>query len=171
ADSLHDQIERAVDRGVQALRALHEKGGGAAIGRAADGVNDMGRTALVGLTLLECGATADDALVRKIADKVREQCVDNNRVYNLTLAILLFDRLGDDRDVPLIQAMAVRLMEAQFKEGGWSYTTPDPDEKEVQRLKSVVQKRAELRTGGAASGRPRKSDEPPPLDPDLAERL
>ena len=30
ADSLSDQIERTVDRGVRALRALHEKGGGAA---------------------------------------------------------------------------------------------------------------------------------------------
>src|SRR5207249_2369010 len=35
----------------------------------------------------------------------------------------------------------------------------------------VVQKRAELRTGGGASARSRKSDEPPTLDPDLAERL
>src|SRR5439155_8554590 len=72
---------------------------------------------------------------------------------------------------PLIQAMAVRLMEAQFKEGGWSYTTPAADEKEVQRLKALIQKRAELRTGEAASGRPRKSEEPAPLDPDLVERL
>jgi hypothetical protein len=164
-------LDRAVERGVRALRDMHEKGGGQAIGRAADGVNDMGRTALVGLTLLECGATGDDPLVRKIADRVRDQCADNNRVYNLSLAILLFDRLGDDRDVPLIQAMAVRLMEAQFKEGGWTYTTPDPDEKEVQRLKALIQKRAELRTGGDASGRRRNSDEPPPLDPDLADRL
>jgi hypothetical protein len=169
AESLKEQVDRATERGVQALRAMYDKGGGPLIGRAGDGYYDMGRTALVGLTLLECGATADDPLIRRIADKVRDQCVDSNRVYNLTLAILLFDKLGDDRDVPLIQAMAVRLMEGQFKGGGWIYTTPGPDDKEVQRLKSVIQKRAELRTGDA-SGRSRKSGEPP-LDPDLAERL
>src|SRR5207237_12890 len=78
-------------------------------------VNDLGRTALVGLTLLECGATGDDPLVRQIADRVRDQCAETNRVYNLTLAILLFDRLGDDRDVPLLQAMAVRLLGAPSK--------------------------------------------------------
>src|SRR5439155_17931311 len=99
ADPLNDQIERSVERGVQAVRALYEKNGTVAIGRAGDGYYEMGRTALVGLTLLECGATGDDPLVRRIADKVRDQCVDDNRVYNLTLAILLFDRLGDDRDV------------------------------------------------------------------------
>src|SRR5439155_6914247 len=102
ADSLNEQIERSVDRGVRALRIMQEKGGGGTIGLAGESVNDMGRTALVGLTFLECGATGDDPLVRKIADKVRAQCVDTNRVYNLSLAILLFDRLGDDRDVPLI---------------------------------------------------------------------
>ena len=168
ADTLNDRIERAVERGVQALRALQEKGGGGAIGRAGEGINDMGRTALVGLTLLECGVAGDDALVRKIADSVREQSVEANRVYNLSLGILLFDRLGDERDIPLIQAMAVRLMEGQFKEGGWSYTTPSPDDKEVQRLKSLIQKRTELRAGGSGTPKP---DGPPPLDPDLADRL
>jgi hypothetical protein len=171
ADALSDQIDRAAERGVEALRALYEKGGEQAIGRAADSVNEMGRNALVGLTLLECGASPDDPLVRKIADKVRNQSVDNNRVYNLSLGILLFDRLGDDRDVPLIHAMGVRLMEAQFKEGGWSYLTTSPDEKETQRLKSVIQQRAELRTGGNAGLPPKKADGPPPIDPDLADRL
>lgn len=169
ADALSDKIDRAAERGVQALRAAYEKGG-PVIGRAADGYNDMGRAALVGLTLLECGVPAEDPLVRKIADKVREQSVDATRVYNLSLGILLFDRLGDDRDVPLIHAMAVRLMEAQFKEGGWSYTTTGPDEKEVQRLKSAIQQRAELRTGDKPRPRQPKG-EPPPFDPDLAERL
>jgi hypothetical protein len=168
ADVRADQIERAVERGVTALRAMYEKGGTAALNRAADSVNDMGRHALVGLTMLECGATGDDSLVRKIADKVRELCVDCNRVYSLSLGILLFDRLGDERDAPLIQAMAVRLMEGQFKEGGWGYTTPTPDDKEVQRLKSLLEKRAQLRTGGTRSP---NAEAPPKLDPELTERL
>jgi hypothetical protein len=168
ADARADAIERAVERGVQALRAMYEKGGAAAINHAAESVNEMGRHALVGLTLLECGATGDDPVVRKIADKCRVLCVDCNRVYSLSLGILLFDRLGDDRDVPLIHAMAVRLMEGQFKEGGWSYTTPTPDEKEVQRLKSLLEKRAELRTGETRSPR---SEGPLPLDPELRARL
>src|SRR5688500_7490461 len=71
ADARANPIESAVERGVKALRAMYEAGGARANGRAADSVNDMGRHALVGLTLLECGATADDPLVRKIADKVR----------------------------------------------------------------------------------------------------
>jgi len=170
-ESLSDQIDRAAERGVQALRAQYEKGGEQGFGRAGGSVNEMGRDALVGLTLLECGAAPDDPLLRKIADRVRNQSVDSNRVYNLSLGILFFDRLGDDRDVPLIHAMAVRLMEAQFKEGAWSYTTPSPDEKETQRLKSVIQQRAELRTGGNAGSPPKNVDGQPALDPDLADRL
>src|SRR5206468_7312090 len=44
--------------------------------------------------------------------------------YALSTSIWLFDRLGDEADVPLIQLFAVRLMGGQNEAGGWTYTCP-----------------------------------------------
>lgn len=164
AATLEERIEQAIERGVKALRNLQRGDGG--IG--ADGAQDMGRAALTALTLVECGVPIDDPAITRAGDLVRDRCVSCNRVYQLTLAIMLLDRLADSRDVPFIQAMTVRLLEGQFRDGGWSYCTPEVDAAEVQRLKAHNQKRSELRTGGSGQG---KSSPPPPLDPDLESRL
>src|SRR5260370_20049624 len=44
--------------------------------------------------------------------------------YGLALSILLLDRVGDPRDRPLIQALALRLIAGQTTTGGWSYKCP-----------------------------------------------
>src|SRR5262245_125079 len=107
AGPLEDRIDQAVQRGLEALRKMHRPDGGFGV----DSVQDLGRTTLVWLTYLVCGFPADDPVVKIIAEMARERCVESNRVYSVSLAILFLDRLGDERDVPLIQAMAVRLME------------------------------------------------------------
>src|SRR5262249_30778925 len=68
--------------------------------------------------------------------------------------------------VPLIHALTVRLLEGQFPEGGWGYTTPKVEAKEAERLRELLQRRAELKTTPDGQG-----PTPPPIDPDLQDRL
>jgi hypothetical protein len=159
ADIPDETIQQAVDRGVAALRNRQANDGHF-------GGYGSGSTSLAALTLLECGVGPEEECIRKAAEVVRGECPDLNRVYHLSLAIMFLDRLGDPRDVPLIQAMTVRLLEGQFAEGGWSYTTPDVDSKESQRLRTEAEKHPELKTKPDGT-----KPAAPPLDPDLVERI
>jgi hypothetical protein len=138
-----DAVRRAVDRGVASLRGRLR-----ADGVWVDGVaeREVGCTSLVGLTLLECGAGADDRAVAGAARHVRQHSIRCTYTYSLSLAILFLDRLGDPADVPLIESMAVRLLAAQGLDGGWRYNTPPPATEEVRRLEELVRDRA--RPGG-----------------------
>jgi hypothetical protein len=127
-------VSRAIDRGVNALRKLQS--GGTWTGA------EIGMTALAGLTLLECGAAADDKAVVRAAEKVREQCPGLNTTYSIALAILFLDRLGDAADLPLMDALSLRLVLGQLKEGGWCYKCPIPEgDVEVNRLQTYQKKR------------------------------
>jgi hypothetical protein len=75
---------------------------------------------LLGLTLLECGVPRDDPAVRRIADLVRGQR-DLARTYEVSLAILFLDRLGDPKDREIIQELAQCLLDAQTDSGAWWY--------------------------------------------------
>src|SRR2546423_6231545 len=97
AADLEERVAQAVQRGARALRQLQQQDG-------AWGAYGAGSTSLAALALLESGAAPDDAAVRRAADAVRRLSVTDTHVYNLALALLLLDRLGDARDVPLIQA-------------------------------------------------------------------
>ena len=132
-----EAIDKAVDRG---LEFLHSRD---ALANVPDVMQPVGATALVGLTLLECGAGADDPAVRHAAEVVRSAAPGMNQTYTLSLSILFLDRLGDPNDEPLIQSMAVRLMGGQNSAGGWGYPCPDLAESEVRRLTSVLQHPAE----------------------------
>ncbi len=127
-----DAIDKAIDRGVEFLR-----GDGALTGGDRS-MQPTGATALVGLTLLECGAAADDPAVRRAVEVVRPAAVTTTQTYTLALSILFLDRLGDPADEPLIQSMTVRLLAGQNSTGGWSYTCPNVAESEVRRLTSAV---------------------------------
>jgi len=75
---------------------------------------------LLGLTLLECGVAADDPSVRQIAARIRSQERQFTQTYQLTLAILFLDRLGDPRDRALICIFGQRLLGGQFDCGAWT---------------------------------------------------
>ncbi len=85
---------------------------------------DMGLAALPGLTLLECGVPAKDPVVQKAAKYVRERAAKEEKTYNIALAVLFLDRLGDPADKSLIQELALRLVAGQTGNGGWTYTCP-----------------------------------------------
>lgn len=139
--SLHavDQkrIDNAIDKGVKALRGL----------QAEDGTwpyQEIGATALAGLTLLECGVQPDDKAVRTAADAIRKISPSLTHNYSISLAILFFDRLGDPADIPLIESLTVRLLASQTSSGGWSYRCPPLRDAEVRRLQGIVAGHKEL---------------------------
>ena len=131
-------IDRAVARGVGALRRLRQENG-------TWPCDQIGATALAGLTLLECGVRADDPDVRRAAEAVRGAGIEANQTYSLSLSILFLDRLGDAQDIPLIESMTVRLLGGQDAgSGGWSYTCPRLGPDEVRRLREHLRQRNEL---------------------------
>jgi hypothetical protein len=109
------RIDAAIARGVQYLKDQ----------QAADGTwgggPRLGYAALAGLTLLECKVAADDPHVVKAAHFVRNNVANLEATYELSLAILFLDRLGNPRDRVAIQGMALRLLAGQNDAGGWTY--------------------------------------------------
>ncbi|MBN9521354.1 HEAT repeat domain-containing protein [bacterium] len=132
-----EQIEAAVAKGVASIKKRY---GAGPVAGAAGTDHGIGPPALAGLALLEAKTPAADATVQAIAKGVREQAYRETRTYQISLALLFLDRLEDRADVPLVQALAVRLMAGQSTRGGWTYsaidTVPDAD---VQKLRATVQ--------------------------------
>jgi hypothetical protein len=133
-----DAINKAVNQGVEALRQLQR----------VDGTwphQQIGATALAGLTLLECGAAADDKAVVAAANAVRRVTATGlTHTYSIALSILFLDRLGDPQDVPLIESLTVRLLAGQKSSNGWAYDCPPIAATESRRLAATLEGRKEL---------------------------
>jgi len=140
-------IDAAVEKGVQHLKGLQRENG-------MWPHEQIGLTALAGLTLLECGVPADDDAIQKAAAIVRYAAVDNDQTYSIALTILFLDRLGEAVDVALIESLTVRLLAGQNALGGWTYTCPKGDFGEQRRLSNLVKQRNQLTAG----------EKPPRLD-------
>jgi hypothetical protein len=119
------KVNEAIDRGVAYLRKTQLKTGTWS-GTWAAGDYAVGYAALPGLTLLECGVPATDPAVVKAARFIRSNAptLGKRSTYQLSLAILFLDRLGDPKDRKLIQKMALRLVAGQNSAGGWTYECP-----------------------------------------------
>ena len=109
------RVNQAIDSGVTFLKKSQGPKGTWADAR---GKHILGYAALPGLTLLECGVPANDPVIRRTAAFVRRQAPGNDATYEIALAILFLDRLGDPKDDPLIRALAVRLLAGQDETGG-----------------------------------------------------
>jgi hypothetical protein len=120
--SLDDSVNRAIDKGATFLRRQHSS--------YKHYLDYMG---LLGLTLLECGAPVDDPMIKQIAAWLRKRKSDLARTYELSLAILFFDRLGDPQDRPLIRTFAQRLLAGQLDGRTWTYTCPLEDSRQAVR--------------------------------------
>ena len=107
---LEKRVNRAIDRGVAYLQKNHNNH--------PQYRNYLG---LLGLTLLECGIPADDPSVQQIAALFRTQRRQITQTYELALAILFLDRLGDPRDRRLIYDFGQLLLFGQVKGGIWTY--------------------------------------------------
>ncbi len=129
-----------------------------------DPTHGAARAALAGFALLEAGVKPDDPTILSLANGVREAALSTNRTYTAALGILFLERLGDPRDVPLVQVLGVRLYAGLNVAGGWTYTTCEAiPAAEAQRLAGVLY-------GGAP--RPPKDGKPAPkLHPEAAVQL
>lgn len=100
----------------------------------------VGYAALPGLTLLECGVEPANPQVQAAAAYVRKHWADLNTTYDLALAILFLDKLGDPRDTRVIQTFALRLIAGQTTTGGWSYECPVLNQTAHMQLLDVLRK-------------------------------
>jgi hypothetical protein len=167
-----DPVNKAIDRGVAALKSALKgvrKDGGQA-DRTSRGFLRMGEMqvgiqALGVLTLLESGVDADDPIIQQRLPGLRQESITATHTYTLTLLVLLFDRLDDPDDVPLIHSLGLRLLAGQYYNGGWSYHCPPNEPDEVKRLTKLVKDRPE---------KPRKrnaNDERKPAPAEVQEAL
>jgi hypothetical protein len=138
-----DDVKQAVDRGVNLLRNLQRNDGTWPYG-GKDPQEEIGATALAGMTLLECGVPADDPAVERAAAVIRQAGIPLTHTYSLSLAIMFLDRRGDVQDEQLIQSMAIRLLGGQNDQGGWTYQCPALDESEQRRLANLKPQQNEL---------------------------
>ncbi len=84
----------------------------------------VGYAAMPGLTLLACGVPSGDKSIRNAAKYVRQGAPRLNHTYQISLAILFLDKLGDPKDKSLIKILALRLIAGQQQDGGWTYNCP-----------------------------------------------
>ena len=109
-----------IDAAVQKGAAYLKKAGGEG-GKEARDADHVGAAALVGLALLESGTAADDPVVKKITDRIRDASYTQTQTYQIALCVLYLDRHGDPGDRALIQMLGVRLLVGQNSGGGWTY--------------------------------------------------
>ena len=133
------QINAAIDKGVKYLKAHQNLNGTWGAGP----VQAVGYTALPGLTLLECGVSPKDPVVQRAAVFVRKHApklTGSHETYELSLAILFLDRLGEPGDAMLIRNMALRLVAGQTAAGGWDYKVPSLKPAELDHLFAFLEK-------------------------------
>ncbi len=141
-------VQKAVDAGAAYLKSTINQDGSWGMGGINNGNNnDIGATALVALTLLECDVPPGDPVLKKAADYMRAAAVTDKSTYNISLLILFLDKLRDPVDVALIESLTVRLLAGQNPQGGWGYLCPQIPEEEVKRLSGLVKDRVELKAG------------------------
>jgi hypothetical protein len=142
-----EQVNRAIDRGVAFLKATQGRRGTWAAPGAAHAV---GYAALPGLTLLECGVSPKDPVLQRTADAIRRTAGQLDATYEISLAILFLDRLGDPKYEPVIEQLAVRLIASQAPTGGWGYKCLSVSKAKQQQILVLLRKQS-----------------PPPHAPDL----
>lgn len=132
------QIEAAIKRGVEWLKKKYLQP------NAGPNINipyshALGATCLSGLALLEAGVPPSDPALQRITTIIREAAYTQVQTYQISLCLMYLDRLGDPNDVPLIQALAVRLLAGQRPQsGGWGYgCIAGVSQEEVQFLKAL----------------------------------
>ncbi len=122
------KVNAAIDRGVDFLKTTQLATG------SWSGGNPVGYAALPALTLLECGVSPKDQSIQKAAMFVRQQSPNLIGTYEISLAILFLDKLGDKNDKNLIGDLAMRLVAGQQGDGGWTYNCPKLTPKDQHEL-------------------------------------
>jgi hypothetical protein len=119
----------------------------------------LGYLALGGLTLLECQTPKTDPVIRQAADRVRKLAANSDMTYEITLAILFLDRLGETRDRDLLRTLGARLVAGQDAGGGFTYWCPVLSAHETTQLLTTLN-----------ANRPRTAPAPLSIDGDKSIR-
>jgi hypothetical protein len=129
-------INSAIQKGVQFLKSSQNPSGSWGTGTkvGGDGGWMVGYTALAGITLIECGTSPSEPGLQAAAQGVRSLVLELDSTYEVALAILFLDRMGEKNDRKLIQFLAGRLIAGQSSTGGWGYKVPKKSRKEVENL-------------------------------------
>lgn len=82
----------------------------------------LGETALAGLALLAAGQPPDSPAVAAATRAVRQLVVSNKETYDVSLAVMFLDRIGDQKDTAIIRRLGDNLAAGQAADGCWSYS-------------------------------------------------
>jgi len=131
------RVNEAIDRGLAYLRKQQKANGSFGNWAVSWGSWPVGFAALPALALLECGVKADDPAVEKAVRFVRQKSANLTKTYELSLAILLLDRMGEPPEI--IKSLALRLAAGQGPSGGWGYNCrllqPADEKKQLEWLR------------------------------------
>ena len=118
-------VDRAVQQGVEFLRRTQNPQGHWGTGTGPGGGKGwaVGYTCLAGLALVECGVPTSDPGLRNAISGIRRHADELENTYEVALAILFLDRMGEKSDKRIIQMLAGRLISGQTPTGGWGYNT------------------------------------------------
>ncbi|HSQ55004.1 MAG TPA: hypothetical protein VLM40_04590, partial [Gemmata sp.] len=135
-------INRAIDNGVRYLRAVQTPSGtwGEGTGAGSGKGWGVGYTALAGVALVECGVSTSDPGLRRAHAWVKSYVGELDQTYEVSLAILFLDQMGDKRDRRLIQVLASRLIAGQSATGGWGYKVPKLTSGQQEQLLGALRK-------------------------------
>ena len=131
------EIDAAIKKGTDSIKMRYGGKGGFGGGGGSE-THGIGPTCLSGLALLEAGVPVTDPALKDIIARVRDAAYSETKTYRVSLCVMFLDRLGEPADVPLIQALAVRLMFGQSSRGGWTYECIGPvPAADLQRLRAM----------------------------------
>jgi hypothetical protein len=136
--AVQQKINDAIARGIQFL--LSDQG---PKGSWSGNVYGLGSTSLAALTLLECDVKPTHPAIVKAAAFVRANARVGTGTYEISLAILFLDKLGQVADKDLIQTLACRLLAGQTDLGGWSYECPGLKQQDAMQMIAALQQTKE----------------------------
>jgi hypothetical protein len=119
-----EQVNQAIDKGVRFLQLTQSKVGPWVEDCPVARNMPVGLTALPALALLECGVKPTDDSIQRAARFIRSSAPTTRKTYEISLAILFLDRLGEKQDLPLLRTLSTRLAAGQTARGGWTYDCP-----------------------------------------------
>jgi hypothetical protein len=132
------QIANAIRRGIEFLQKDIKPSGTWL--KEDESLNSVGYAALPALALLESNVPAGDAAVQKAAAYVRKHAAEMTDTYDLGMAVLFLEKLGEPRDKTLIKSLALRIVAGQSPAGGWDYKCPVLTPEEGRQLLKFLQR-------------------------------
>jgi hypothetical protein len=140
-----EAVNKAIERGVNYLKTHQSADGSWPFVSPApidDSSHPVGVSGLVALALLECNVPPTDPVIQKAAQGIRQSIRSLDATYDLSVALMFLDRLGNADDELLLEAIALSLAAGQAADGGWGYTCPlVTSEAELRRLRTQVEQK------------------------------